>query len=226
MSGRIGIAVAIGLAAIAAPAHADLVLSDVIVELLPGEAPHHDVEAWNNSPERMYLAVEPREIVDPGQPGQSDRRDPDPEALGLLVSPARAILEPGQHKLLRVAALGGTPQRERVYRVTVKPVAGAITADKTGLKLLVGYDMLVLVRPAPAPPSITATRSGGKLVLHNEGASSVEMFDGKQCDGAAKCADLPAKRLYAGADWTIDLPSAGPVAYSVKGMTGTTQRHF
>jgi P pilus assembly chaperone PapD len=215
------------LAASAAPARAELVLSEVIVELQPGVAPHRDIEIWNNSPERVYLVAEPREIVDPGQPAEAVRRDPDPEKLGLLVSPARAIFEPGQRKLLRIASLAGSPPRERVYRVTVKPVAGAVTSEQSGLKLLLGYDVLVLVRPAAATPAISVTRTGGKLVLRNDGNSSVEMFDGKQCNAAgAACTSLPAKRLYAGAQWRIDLPSAGPVDYSVRSSTGTAQRRF
>lgn len=221
--------VAIGgaLAASAVPARAELILSEVIVELQPGASSHRDVEIWNNSPERAYLVAEPREIVDPGQPTETVRRDADPEKLGLLVSPTRAILEPGQRKLLRIASLAGVPQRERVYRVTVKPVTGALTSDQSGLKLLLGYDVLVMVRPAAAAPSIAATRSSGKLLLRNDGNSSVEMFDGRQCDASGgACVNLPAKRLYAGAQWQIDLRSSGPVEYSVRSMTRTAQRRF
>ena len=83
----------------AAPASADLVLSELIVELQPAKQVRDDVEIWNNSPERSYVAVEPREILKPGLPSQSEKRDPDPQKLGLLVSPSRMILEPGQRKL-------------------------------------------------------------------------------------------------------------------------------
>ena len=57
------------------------------------------------------------------------------------------IHEPGQRKLIRLAVIGLRPARERVYRVTVKPVTGELSASETGLKLLVGYDVLVLFSP-------------------------------------------------------------------------------
>ena len=62
-------------------------LSELIVELQPGKAVRDDLEVWNNSPERSYVSVEPREIVNPSLPSQSERKDPDPEKLGLLADP-------------------------------------------------------------------------------------------------------------------------------------------
>jgi hypothetical protein len=74
------------LASLAAtPARADLVLSDLIVELQPGKQVRRDVEVWNSSPERAFVSVEPREIINPGLESQGIRQDPDPEKLGLLV---------------------------------------------------------------------------------------------------------------------------------------------
>src|SRR6476469_2412758 len=85
-------------------ANADLVLSELIVELQPGKLMRDDIEVWNNSSERMYVLIEPREIVRPSLPSQVDRKDPDPEKLGLLVEPNRMILEPRQRRLVRIAA--------------------------------------------------------------------------------------------------------------------------
>jgi len=220
-------AVAAALGALPAAANAQLILSEVIVELKPGAAMREDVDMSNVSTDRLYVLAEPREIVAPGMPAETDRRDPDPEKLGLLVSPSRSILEPGQHKLLRVAVLGGAADRERVYRVTVKPVVGEVTSSQSGLKLLVGYDMLVLVRPSVARVAVEGMREGHDLVIRNRGNSSVEMFGGKQCDAAsANCADLPSKRLYAGAEWRIPLPGSGPAKYNIKSVTGTAEQRF
>jgi P pilus assembly chaperone PapD len=220
----------LALAAFALPAggaRADIVLSELIVELHPGDHAREDVEIWNRDKERAYVAVEPAEIVDPGRPDQSRREDPDPEKLGLLVAPARMILEPGQRKLVRIATLGADTSREHVYRVTVKPVAGPLHSDASGLKVLVGYDLLVLVRPAVAHPAVTGTRNGNSLTLRNDGNASVELTHGRQCDSTGqKCAELPGKRLYAGADWTETLPGAGTVEYSVKSPAGPVSMKF
>jgi len=219
-----------GIAALLLPvssASADIVLSELIVELQPGKHAREDIEIWNKDPTRAYVAVEPAEIVGAGRPDQRRLEEPDPAKLGLLVAPARMILEPGQRKLIRIAALGAEQDRERVYRVTVKPVAGALESETSGLKVLVGYDVLVLVRPAEARPNVTGTRTGKVLALRNEGNVSVELTSGRQCDGAGQhCVELPGKRLYAGAVWTETLPANGPVDYSVRSPAGLVRMKF
>lgn len=220
----------VAMASLAGPggsARADIVLSELIVDLQPGKHAREDVEIWNNGPDRAYVAVEPAEIVEPGLPGQSRREVPDPEKLGLLVSPARMILEHGERKLLRIASIAPDASRERVYRVTVKPVAGPLSSAQSGLKVLVGYDMLVLVRPAELHPAVTSSRSGGSLVIHNEGNVSLELTDGHQCDsGNRHCLALPGKRLYAGASWAPPVKSDGPVDYLVTSPAGAARTQF
>ena len=197
-------------------ARAEIVLSQLVVELGAKFERRADLEVWNNSPERAYVAVEPSEIANPGRPDEMRRTEPDPERRGLLVSPSRMILEPGQRKLVRFAAMGPPADRERVYRVTVKPVAGQLISDDSGLKLLVGYDVLVLARPREVRPILVASRSSNRLTIRNDGNASVELVDGKQCDAGTKvCADLAGKRLDAGAEWTQQLRSAAPVEYTV-----------
>lgn len=220
----LGCAAAIG---IPAPGFADVVLSQLIVELKPGSAAVGDVDVWNNSPDRAYVAAEPREIISPGTAAQGTRREPDPEKLGLLVAPARMILEPGQHKLLRIASIGPAEPNERVYRVTVKPEVGGLVSEKSGLKVLIGYDVLVLVRPADPRPVVVGRRSGNLLTFTNEGNVSVELADGRQCDSAGKaCTALPGKRLYPGTQWTETVRSAAPAEYLVISPTGADRRAF
>ena len=200
----------------AGAASAELLLSQLVVELAPGEGSRSDVEVLNSGPDRIFVSVEPREILNPGTASESSRSDPDPERLGLLAGPARMILEPGQRKLLRVASIVGSP-RERVYRVTVKPVVGKLASEGSGLKLLVGYDMLVIVRPPELKPHVSATRVDGRLILRNDGNVSVELDDGRWCDGATKsCQTLPGGRLYVGAQKTIEVGAGRHVSYRLK----------
>ena len=214
-------------ALVAAPAQADLVLSELIVELQPGKNARDDLEVWNNSPERTYVALEPREIVNPSLPSQAERRDPNPEKLGILVSPARMILEPGQRKLVRIATLLPNADQEHVYRLTVKPVIGGVEAKDSALKILVGYDVLVLVRPVQPMANVTAARSGKKLTFNNLGNVSVELVDGKQCSAShAQCTELPGKRLYPRASWTVELGSDGPAEYTLKSPGRTDRKAF
>jgi len=207
-----GAALAAGL--VASPASAGLMLSKVILDLGPDSAPRDDIELWNDGGERLYVVAEPSEIVDPGLPTEQRRTSPDPGVTGLLVTPQKLILEPGEHKLVRVAAVAARPAHDRVYRVTIKPVAGPISADQSALKLFVGYDALVLYRPDQPKAELSATRRGKQLTIHNSGNTNVELAQGRQCDPSGQdCRDLPANRLYPGADWTIAEPFTTPVTF-------------
>ena len=213
----IAVAIAATAALVAPPAAANLVLNQAVVDLAPTAPPRADVEAWNNGTERMYVVAEPASIVDPGTPGERRVAGADPAESGLLVTPQKMILEPGERKLIRIAAVAPRGARDRVYRVTVKPVAGEVSAAASALKVLVGYDMLVIVRPATMTGEVSARRDGGTLVLTNAGTTSVEMYDGQQCGaGGGDCRTLPSRRLYAGASWSQPVDPARPVAYKVK----------
>jgi len=223
----IRIAASVALLSFGSSASAGIVLSDLIVELQPANQLKDDIEVWNDSPDRAYVAVEPREILQPGTPEEAVRKDPDPEKLGLLVTPTRMVLEPGQRKLLRLATLAPPSDKERIYRVTVKPVAGDLQAQNSGLKILVGYDVLVLVRPTVSAPVVSGVRSGRILKFTNSGNASVELVDGRQCDSSRQhCVDLPGKRLYAGASWSEQLNSDLPVEYTVREGKKVDRRTF
>jgi P pilus assembly chaperone PapD len=209
--------------ALAADAHAEMVLSQVIVDLLPGKPPREDIEVWNDGDERMYVLAEPFEIRAAGTPAEQRVAVTDPERAGLLVSPLRLVLEPGERRAIRIAAIGARPPADRVYRVTIKPVAGAVTAEASALKVFVGYDTLVLVRPETFAGDLEASRSGRTLTLRNTGNTAHELFDGRQCDAAGgECRELPAKRLYPGASWQQPLPFDTPVSY--RSAVGPTVR--
>lgn len=198
-------------------AHAELVLSQLVVDLQPGKHGRQDIEVINSGSDVLYIAVEPREVLNPGASQPLSRQDPDPEQLGLLVSPARMVLDTGQRKLLRIAAISGPLERERVYRVTVKPVVGELSSEQAGLKILVGYDVLVLVRPRAAQPQVVGTRAGNVLTLRNNGNVSVELMSGKQCDSAGKaCQPLAGGRLYAGAQKIVTIDASRRASYVLK----------
>lgn len=220
----------LALAAIVAlptSAHADLVLSQLVVDIAPATNTRSDIEIWNNGSDRAYVEAEPREILNPGTPAQIGNADPDPEKLGLLVSPSQMILEPGQRRLLRIAAISPNFDHERVYRVTVKPVLGSLTAEGSALKVLIGYDVLVIVRPTEMRAHVSATRAGSGLVLRNDGNVSVELLDGKQCvQGTEKCVKLPDVRIYSGATTTIQVAPNQRAFYKQKVLGKITPAEF
>lgn len=195
-------------------ARAEMVLSQVIVDLLPDKPPRDDIEVFNDGPERIYVSAEPFEIRAAGTLAEQRIFAPNPEKSGLLVSPSKLILAPGERRTIRVAAVGERPASDRVYRVAIRPVAGPLRAEQSALKVFVGYDALVLFRPAHFTGDITGERSEKMLTLTNAGNTAQELFDGEQCDpSGADCRSLPAKRLYPGAKWQQTLPFDTSVTY-------------
>ena len=209
------------------PASAELAVSQLIVELKPGESRAADLEIYNDSEERSFVVVEPREIIDAGLDKERPLRSPDPEQLGLLISPARLVIEPHQRRRLRLASIGPAQARERVYRVTIKPVSGDVIGSENGLKLLVGYDLLVLVRPPAIKPTLEVNRADRVLTIINRGNASVELAEGKQCDNSGtSCQSLPSKRLYAGASWRQSLPRTSTGEYRIRSSDGWSAIKF
>lgn len=209
------------------PARAEMVLSQVIVDLQPTKPIHDDIEVWNDGPERMYVVAEPSQLQYPGTLAESRVSIADPAISGLLVTPQRMVLEPGQRRIMRLAALLPRNMAERIYRITVKPVAGPISAEATALKVLLGYDVLVLVRPQRIAGEVTGIRSGRRLTFRNESNTAQELFEGRQCDAAGKnCKALPSTRLYAGAQWNVELTYDTPVEYRLTSGNGSTAKRF
>ena len=202
---------------IATPAHADLVLSQVIVDFAAGKPPREDVEAWNSGSERLYVIVQPAEIIDAGQPSEHRVDLTDPTVSGLLVTPQRLVLEAGERRLIRIAVLAQRASRDRVFRIVVKPVVGDVKASASAIRVLVGYDMLAILRPAEPRSIVTARRAANSMMLDNSGNTSVELYDGKRCDPSGNaCTALPSRRLYAGATFVQPLPATGPVTYHAR----------
>ena len=216
----------IGALAVATPGSAEIVLSQLVVELGAGREGRSDIEVRNLDTEKAYVLVEPQEVLNPGTPSERRVTLRDPEQLGLLVSPARMVLEPGQHRLLRVALIGPPMERERVYRITVKPTTGKISADVSGLKILIGYEVLVIVRATDTQPRLSASREGRTLTIRNAGVTSVELADGRQCAAKDRCQPLSGKRLYGGSEWKWTLPGDGPVDFMVMGPAGNARQTF
>lgn len=207
---------ALGALVILVPAaRADMVLSQVIVDIKPGARVFQDIEVHNDGEERLFIAVIPARINDPGLPSEARNHEPDPSALGLLVSPQRLVLEPNQRRIVRVAAIGERGATDKVYRVAMKPVVGQLSAGATALKVIVGYDVLVLVRPNTITGAVTASRKGRRITFYNGSNTAQEIYDGRQCVPKQPCVTLPAKRVYAGANWTFDLAEETPVEFTV-----------
>lgn len=221
----------LGAAVLVAPIHtspaaATMSVSQVIVEFSKPGQRRADVEVQNRGRERMYVLVSPAMIANPGTSSERRVKVADPGKLGLLVTPQRMILEPGQRKLVRFAMLAPPQGKDRIFRVTIKPVVGKLRTRQTAVKIVVGYDLLVMQRPTKAQATVTGQRKGRWLTVRNTGNTNALLFDGKQCRGTKNCKRLPARRIYAGASWKVKLPRSGPVNFLVRVGNRTTKKSF
>jgi hypothetical protein len=133
----------------------------------------------------------------------------------LILSPKRFILMPREKRMLRLLVLDGPQKKDKIYRVQVFPEVGVIKSDRTGLKVLLGYGALIIVRPNIKEVKVTVNKKRKKIEFKNEGNTNVLFLEGKQCRKNGKdCKKISGKRLYADAVWTKKLPYKTPVEYT------------
>ncbi len=204
------------LSALAGRTYAAMELNNVIFHFEPGEPARQDVEVFNSGAEPLYVEIQPMVVLAPGEPNEDRSPIQDPRAAGLLVTPNKLIVPPGATKVVRLVNLGSTPE-ERVYRIAAKPVTGGIQAEQSGLKILIGYEVLAIVYPVNPRPQLEVSREGRKLRMRNTGNTNILLREGFQCAAPDQpmedCAQLPGKRMYPGNAWELDLPLDSEVTY-------------
>ncbi len=202
---------------------ADMSLDRSILIFDAHGTPRQDVEITNTGSENLYLETEILRVSNPGTEAETRERVLDPDAIDLLVTPARLIVPPGARRLLRVVNLGDPAEVDHIYRINVRPVVGPVEADTTAVKVIIAYQLLVILRPSDPQPELTWDRQGRSITFTNNGNTNVLLFNGVQCppDGG-DCIELnAAQRLYAGNSWTLELPYDGSVEFT----TGVGQRN-
>ena len=219
-------AIAILTMAGTAPAWGQIAVHPVIIDLPPDDLQRADFSVENPTSERVFVAVEPARIDAPGDEGETRVVLSDPQEIGLLASPPRMILEPGERRFVRVAALNPPGEADRIFRVAVKPVTGDVTGEQSGLKILVGYDLLVIQRPAVPAATLDWEDLGDTLVIRNTGNSNVQLVSGTACfesQSIEDCTKISSARLYAGNSFTVPKEVGQTITYELLFM-GKTQR--
>ena len=162
------------------PAIANMVLSNAIVHFEPGAPARQDVEITNVGAEPMYVQIEPKVVLQPGT--DAEHREPitDPREHGLLVTPNRLVIAPGASRSIRLVNMQPQAESERIFRITAKPVAGEFEAKTSGLKVLIGYEVLAIAYPAQPQPKLVVERTGKSLLVRNTGNTNVFLQQGFQ----------------------------------------------
>ncbi|TVS17018.1 MAG: hypothetical protein EA417_08470 [Gammaproteobacteria bacterium] len=213
----------VALLLLGSAAQADMSLDRSILIFDAQSTPRQDVEITNSGSENLYLETEILRVSQPGTEAETRERVLDPDAIDLLVTPARLIVPPGARRLLRVVNLGDPAKVDHIYRINVRPVVGSVEAETTAVKVIIAYQLLVILRPSDPQPELIWDRQGRNITFTNNGNTNVLLFNGVQCppDGG-DCVELnAAQRLYAGNSWTLELPYDGSVEFT----TGVGQRN-
>ncbi len=200
---------------IAQPARAEFLISNAVIEFTADSPHQQDIELIGRGQEGDYIASEVTEVIHPGMPDERRQVLDNPSKAGLLVTPDKTILPAGAHKVLRFVLLKAPDAEEHIYRVAIKPVIKGLNGNgKLGLKILVGYEVLVIVRPTPLQPDYKANRTGKTFTIQNTGNTDILFQAGQQCVND-KCETPPVMRVYPEQTNKVTLPLNTAVQYSV-----------
>lgn len=209
-----------------APAAAGLLIDKSLVVFDPKRA-REDLLLTNQDDETLYIEIDVLDVQGAGTAEEKWEKPADPERIGVVAAPRRLAIPAGGQRLVRLVNVGGHGDAERVYRLQVKPVTGGteVKAGPMALKVMLNYQLLVVVPPQQPAWEWKGQRDGRQLHLVNTGNANVFLYDGKQCNGD-DCATLPALRLYPGNSRTIELPRDAPVSFQVTTGKATEPHSF
>ena len=209
-------------------AQADMSIDRLIVNFQPESAHHQDVKVFNKGNNNLYVNVNVLEVLNPGT--EKEQRVPvkDVKKLSLIATPKKMIVPSNSHKNVRLVLLEDAGKTDRIFRVSYSPALGKLKAKTSGIKILVAYQSLVIIRPNNPVAHITAERKGDKIIFRNSGNTNAILQNGQQCHpkDKNKCEVLSGRRLYAGNTWEFKPPYSGPVTFEVDDGKGVKTQTF
>ncbi len=195
---------------------AQITVDQSVLEFDPGQKTR-DLEVRNEGEHKIYLDLKIAEIIDPhtAEPGRVELDDP--RTAPVLVSPEQLLVLPGQRKRVRLIMREAATDIDRVFRLSVKPFTGKVNLGAalpgkttSGIKVLLGYEILLLSRPENLEPQMKVERSDSSLALTNTGNTNVLLRRIAQCEkDGSDCIELQPNRLYAGERLELELPKKG-----------------
>lgn len=212
------------LALLASPAFAGIFVDRSIVTFDEASPSRQDVRVTNDDAENpAYVQVDVLTIDAPGTDHEKQTRVTDPESITLLATPKKMVIPAGGQKLVRIVNLEPSSESERIFRVNVTPILPPLQEEPEGnlVRVVVAYQLLVIIPPALPEASWTVKREGTRLTFVNTGNTNLLLHSGKQCatPGSTECRELATHRLYAGNSWEQKLPFDQPLEYMVRSLS-------
>ncbi|MGY8996679.1 MAG: fimbrial biogenesis chaperone [Alphaproteobacteria bacterium] len=206
------------ISALPSQVQAQVSVSRLIIDIGP-DSEREDIVVGNIGEEVAYVEIEISEYLNPGTPEETVVVRDSPRELGILASPNRMVLQPGEKAILRLAVIERPDDIDRVFKITVTPVVGEIESSENAIKFVYAYGLVIILRPADPQPNVTVSRDGRMLSAVNAGNTMVQFGFGVQCDPTgANCVDIANKRVYPNSTWEYELAYDTPVTFKVKTM--------
>lgn len=204
---------------------AEIFVDRAIVRMSADQPPREDVKVINNGDTEGYVQVDVYEVRNPGKDNEERVKVTDPNSVKLIASPNKLAIPPGGQKLVRIVNLDPSSTEERIYRINVTPVLAPLQEDSGSVvRVVVAYQILVIVDPAQPREELNIQRSGYRLTVANSGNTNVLISDGRQCDAASgHCVDIAAHRVYPGNRWETDLVFDSPVTLKLTSFNGVRE---
>lgn len=203
-------------------AWSDIFVDRAIVRLGADAAPRQDIKVINNGSEVGYVAVEVFTVNNPGTEQEERVKVSDPDKVKLIASPSKLMIPANSQKLVRIVNLDPGNNQERIYRINVTPVLPPLQeGEGSVVRVVVAYQILVIVDPAVPVEDVEITRQGYRLTVTNKGNTNVLFSDGQQCNEQGEgCLEIAAHRVYPGNSWQVDLERDAPVLFKLTSFNG------
>ncbi len=204
------------LATLPTAVSAQISVNRSVIEFSPSDKVQ-DIEVFNGGDNKAYLDMSAVEIINPELADAQRVALSDPRTAPLLITPRQLLVPPGERRRLRVILREPAVDKDRIFRLSVKPYVGSVNIENTGdnekasaIKVLVGYDLLLISRPATTQADVLVERLADRIDFHNTGNTNVLLRKIEQCDKDGKeCVELQPNRLYAGERYSVELPLRG-----------------
>lgn len=133
-----------------------------------------------------------------------------PEIGGLIATPSKSILREGEKsRAISIINLNTSLDKERAYRVDVTPIISGVDLkqeDIKGVKMLLGYDVLVYVQPDNPTFAHQARIENDRLYISNLGNSHFNVGNIEACDKEDKCTSFDGGSIFSDLESSISIP--------------------
>lgn len=204
-------------------ASAGIAVVPTILIFAPNQLKHDFTVSNADTAKIAYVAIQVERVENFGTPQEKAVPIDNPQKSGILVSPTKLALPPGGSRLVRVNLTQPLGEQEQRYLLHVTPKEGELimanspsdNTIRTGLHVIIAYDVQVLVPPMRPNTKLSLTRNGQQITARNQGNTIISLFNGKQCSTLENCQKISGlHKLAPGSETTFTVPNAMPVMFS------------